>query len=491
VSIPGRGLPFGVLACETRAGRAFSEDELDFLRATANVLADAIARRHAEDAIRHQALHDPLTGLPNRSLFIDRLRLALAHGSRRDSAVAVLFLDFDHFKLINDSLGHATGDYLLNAVAARLDSRLRAGDTLARFGGDEFVMICDDLANADEARAIAKGLSAVLQEPFIVNGGTELTMRASIGIAISSGTKADAENLIAEADAAMYRAKQQGGGRSETFDEVMRGDATTQLRLENDLAKAVDQNQLRLVYQPIVALETGRIIGVEALVRWRHPTLGLVGPADFIPLAEANGMIVPIGEWVLRQACEQVALWRDGSPPGEGLTVAVNLSLRQLTEPGLPAMVGAAMAEAGLDPSALHLEVTESAVMLQAERAVDMLTALKDLGVAIHLDDFGTGYSSLSHLRRFPIDALKIDRSFVSAVAHDTDDETIVAAIISMATSLDVEVVAEGIETAVQADLLLALGCRMAQGFFYSRPVAADAISGLLGRDLPVAGLLV
>jgi EAL domain-containing protein (putative c-di-GMP-specific phosphodiesterase class I) len=314
-------------------------------------------------------------------------------------------------------------------------------------------------------------------------------MRASIGIAISSGTDADAENLIAEADAAMYRAKEQGGGRSETFDEVMRGDATSQLRLENDLARALDNGQFRLDYQPIVALETGQLLGVEALVRWRHPELGLVSPAEFIPIAEANGMIVPLGEWVLREACTQAASWRQGRPPGTGPSVAVNLSLRQLTEAGLPAMVGAALSDAALDPAALHLEVTESAVMRHAETAVDTLTALKELGVAIHLDDFGTGYSSLSHLRRFPIDALKIDRSFVAAVTDNDDDETIVAAIISMATSLDVEVVAEGIETAEQSELLQALGCRMAQGFFYSRPTDAETITALLDRSLPGANL--
>jgi diguanylate cyclase (GGDEF)-like protein len=490
--VPVRGRreePFGALCCQTRLNRSFSEAEFAFLAAVANVLADAIARRRSEDEIRHQALHDPLTGLPNRSLFIDRLRLALAHGSRRESSVAVLFLDFDHFKLINDSLGHATGDDLLNLVAARLDSRLRAGDTLARFGGDEFVMICDDLAGADEARTIAKNLAEVLQVPFRASGSTELTMRASIGIAISSGTDADAENLIAEADAAMYRAKEQGGGRIETFDEVMRGDATSQLRLENDLARALDNGQFRLDYQPIVALETGQLLGVEALVRWRHPELGLVSPAEFIPIAEANGMIVPLGEWVLREACMQAASWRQGRPPGTGPTVAVNLSLRQLAEAGLPAMVGAALSDAALDPAALHLEVTESAVMQHAETAVDTLTALKELGVAIHLDDFGTGYSSLSHLRRFPIDALKIDRSFVAAVTDNDDDETIVAAIISMATSLDVEVVAEGIETPEQSELLQALGCRMAQGFFYSRPTDAETITALLDRSLPGANL--
>jgi diguanylate cyclase (GGDEF)-like protein len=477
------------MCCQTRTARSFSEEELDFLRAVANVLADAIARRHSEDEIRHRALHDPLTGLPNRSLLMDRLRLALAHGSRRESSVAVLFLDFDHFKLINDSLGHATGDELLSAVAKRLDTRLRAGDTLARIGGDEFVIICDDLADAAEARTIASGISDVLQEPFLANGSTELTLRASIGIAISSGTKADAENLIAEADAAMYRAKERGGGRSETFDEVMRGDATSQLRLENDLAKALDNDQLRVAYQPIVELETGHLLGVEALVRWQHPKLGLVSPADFIPLAEATGMIVPIGEWVLREACRQAAGWRDEAPLRTAPTVAVNLSLRQLTEPGLRGMVHAALSDAGLDPAALHLEVTESAVMLQAERAVDTLATLKELGVAIHLDDFGTGYSSLSHLRRFPIDALKIDRSFVATVADDTDDETIVTAIINMADSLDVEVVAEGIETSEQADLLQRLGCRMAQGYLYSRPVAAEAISALLNGPLPVLEL--
>jgi diguanylate cyclase (GGDEF)-like protein len=484
--IHGAGTPFGQICCRVAGDRAFSQDEFDFLQAIAILLADALARRHSEDEIRHQALHDPLTGLPNRSLVMDRLRIALAHAKRRGTLVAVLFMDCDRFKLVNDSLGHATGDELLRQVGARLDPLMRGGDTLARFGGDEFIVICEDLERGAEADAIARRLIEALRMPFIVEGDTELFVSASVGIAISQGNVSEAEALVSEADAAMYRAKRSGGGHVEKFDEVMRGDATSQLRLESDLARAIENSELRLVYQPIVALRTGRAVGVEALLRWDHPLRGFINPEEFIPLAESNGMIVAIGEWVLRQACADAARWRAGRAPGTAPTVAVNLSQRQFAEPGLLNVVTDALARAELDARALQLEITESAMMDHTDTTLDTLNAIRELGVAIHLDDFGTGYSSLSYLSRFPIDALKIDRSFVAALDQREDAKTIIAAIINMAASLKVEVIAEGIETREQADTLRQLKCRQAQGFFYARPVPAATVGELLDAALPV-----
>lgn len=486
VLIRGPEMAFGVLCCQTRNARSFAQEELDFLRAIANLLADTIARRSSQDQIRHQALHDPLTGLPNRSLFLDRLRVALAHGGRRESLVAVLFVDLDHFKLVNDSLGHSVGDELLNAVAARLDSRMRAGDTLARFGGDEFVVLCDDLVGTDDVGAIAQDITNVLHDPFVVSGNTELTVRASIGIATSNRMATDAEVLMGEVDAAMYRAKKRGSGHTETFDEVMRGDASAQLRLETGLAKALDDDQLRVLYQPIVELVTGRVLGFEALVRWQHPERGLISPAEFIPVAEASGMIVPIGRWVLEEACRQAARWQDEHTLGTAPTIAVNLSPRQFSEPGLPEVVRSVVSDAGLDPAALHLEITESAMMENAEKTLETLSELKELGVAIHLDDFGTGYSSLSYLQRFPIDTLKIDRSFIAGLEDGADGKAIVAAIINMALSLHVDVIAEGIEKPEQVETLLQLDCRLGQGYLYAHPVTTDAVGALLDRVFPV-----
>jgi diguanylate cyclase (GGDEF)-like protein len=484
--IHGAGTPFGEICCGTADCRDFSQDELDFLHAVAILLADAVARRRSEDEIRHQALHDALTGLPNRSLAMDRLRIALAHAARRGALVAVLFLDCDRFKLVNDSLGHATGDELLRQVAARLDPLMRGGDTLARFGGDEFVVICEDLGQDGEADGIAHRLIDALRAPFVLDGETELFVSISVGIAISRGVGADADALIGEADAAMYRAKRSGGGHTEKFDAVMRGDATSQLRLESDLARAVENRELRLLYQPIVAVRTGRVLGLEALLRWEHPVRGLVNPEEFIPLAESNGMIVAIGEWVLREACRDAAQWREDRRGASAPTIAVNLSQRQFAEPGLLEIISGALESAGLEPRALHLEITESAMMDQTDRTLQMLNTIKGLGIGIHLDDFGTGYSSLSYLQRFPIDALKIDRSFVAALDERGEANTIIGAIINMAASLGLDVIAEGIETKRQADVLSKLQCEVGQGYFYAPPVPAEMVRGLLEADAPL-----
>ncbi len=481
--VPTRDSAYGVLCCQSAGPRPFSGEEVDFLRAVANILADVIDRRRAEEGIRHQALHDPLTGLPNRALFLDRLRLSLAHGARRDSEVAVVFLDIDHFKLINDSLGHGVGDQLLCLFAARLDAEMRAGDTVARFGGDEFVMIFDDLSGAEEARQIADRVAASLREPFALGGYGDLSVRASLGVATSRGPGADADDLVREADAAMYRAKDRGRGRVEAFDERMRQSASSRLQIEADLARAVGDDELRLVFQPIVDLETGTVQGLEALVRWEHPERGLMQPVEFIPVAEETGLIVGIGEWVLREACRQTAAWIAARPDRPAPYIAVNLSPRQVAEPDVTTVVAAVLAETGLEPSLLHLEITETVLMEQAETTLD---ALKALGVALVLDDFGTGYSSLAYVQRFPIDVLKVDRSFVTHLEPSSDDEKIVAAIVNMARSLRVEVVAEGVETKAQAATLLALGCRLAQGFYYARPLPAQGVDVLLDGPLPV-----
>ena len=479
IRIHGAHSPFGVLAIQSAARRTFTRDELDFLQAIANLLAQATERSRSEADIRHQALHDPLTGLPNRTLFVDRLDVALAQARRRESLVAVLFLDVDNFKIVNDSLGHGAGDALLLALSARLDQSLRAGDTMARFGGDEFVIICGDIAGAEEAISVAQRTTAVLQEPFVI-GEVEHRVSASIGIAVGSGGERVAEDLIREADAAMYRAKERGRGGYELYDEAMRASATDRLTTENQLAHAIDFDELRLAYQPIVALPDGRPVGFEALVRWEHPERGLVPPLDFIPIAEDTGLIVPIGTWVLRRACRQAGEWRRARPGAPPLSISVNLSARQLAQPDLPRLVADVLRESGIAPGDLHLEITESSLMEDPDAALATMAELRDLGVRLVLDDFGTGYSSLAYVQRFPIAMLKIDRSFIADLGDGSPGGAIVAAVANMARGLGVDVVAEGVETEGQAAALRELGCEYAQGYLYGRPVPAAEASVLL-----------
>jgi diguanylate cyclase (GGDEF)-like protein len=477
VSMPIHGgrAPFGVLAIQSVNARSFAQDELDFVHAIANLLAQATERSQSEADIRHQALHDPLTALPNRTLFVDRLVVALAQARRRDAWVAVLFLDIDNFKLVNDSLGHGAGDDLLLKLSARLDESLRAGDTMARFGGDEFVIICGDIAGAEEAIAIAQRTTAVMHPPFVL-GEVEHHVTASIGIALSRGDDREAEDLIREADAAMYRAKDRGRGGYEIYDETMRAHATARLRTENQLAHAIEKGELRLAYQPIVALDDGHTVGVEALVRWEHPERGTIAPLDFIPIAEDTGLIVPIGEWVLAQACRQHAEWRRSRPDAAPLWMSVNLSARQVVLANLAEVVADVLADTGMDPSNLRLELTESSLMEDPEGALATMNALRDLGVKLVLDDFGTGYSSLAYVQRFPIAVLKVDRSFVANLGEDSPGAAIVSAVVNMAHGLRVEVVAEGVETETQAAALQALGCQYAQGYLYGRPMPADTL---------------
>jgi len=483
-SATGRGIsigpdeaPLGELRVHPHP--ALEPDEHAFLEATANVLADAIERLKSEELVRHQALHDPLTGLPNRTLFGDRLTVALRR-SARTGAVAVFFLDLDHFKLINDSRGHPAGDELLCAVAARLTTMTRVGDTVARFGGDEFSFICEDVSDVLEAVHIADRVLDELSRPFLLDSG-EHFVSASIGIALEQGPARSAEDLIREADAAMYRAKEDGRGRFELFDEAMRADATERLHMDHDLRRAIDAgDELMAHYQPIISLRDGSVIGMEALVRWEHPERGLVAPSQFIGVAEDSGAILPIGDRVMRLACRQAADWiaeLDGRP----FTVSVNLSPRQVAHPGLATRIGIALAESGLDPAALHLEITENALMEESELTAQNLREVKELGVRLVLDDFGTGYSSLAYLRRFPIDAIKIDRRFIAGLGQDADDTTIVEAILRMATGLHLDVVPEGVETPEQALILSEMGFQHAQGFLWSRPLPPKEATAYLG----------
>jgi diguanylate cyclase (GGDEF)-like protein len=484
VAISEHDRVFGALGVYFSQPRDFQADEVDTVRAIANLLASATERERAADEMRHRALHDPLTGLPNRTLFVDRLQHAISQRTRLGTSIAVLFLDIDHFKFINDSLGHSAGDELLRAIAARLQSTVRAGDTVARFGGDEFLLICADVGDPVQATQIAARTIETLRDPFALHG-VKHAVSVSIGIAIAHDSGRDAEDLIREADAAMYRAKEDGRDGFEVYDEVMRAKASRRLTIESELREALERGQLRLAYQPLVALPEGRIEGVEALVRWEHPQRGLLSPDEFIPVAEQSGTIFPLGNWVLREAVSQAGRWR-ARHPERPLPVSVNLSVRQVIHHGLFAVVQQLLADSKLDPRLLNLEITESVLMDPGEANIERLAALKRLGVSIVLDDFGTGYSSLAYVRRFPIDTLKIDRAFVRDLTGVAPDTSIVEAIIAMARGLRVAVVAEGVETREQAEVLVRLGCTHAQGYLFSAPVWAEDIDQILdGTDEP------
>jgi diguanylate cyclase (GGDEF)-like protein/PAS domain S-box-containing protein len=436
---------------------------------------DVTERKRAEAELAHQALHDPLTGLPNRLLFIDRLQVALAHLGRRDGAVAVLFLDLDRFKLINDSHGHDVGDQVLMEMAGRLRGLLRPSDTLSRFGGDEFTILCEDVSSDEDAVVVAERVAEALAEPFPL-ADREVFLSASIGIALGRDRAMSAGALLRDADAAMYGAKERGRSRYAIYDGAMRLRGAERLETETALRRAIERGELRLHYQPEVDLATGRAVGVEALVRWAHPERGLVAPGEFIPVAEDTGLIVPIGEWVLREACRQARAWQ-GEYGDAPLRMAVNLSGRQLADDNLHDAVAGALADADLPPELLCLEITESAVTEDPQRAQATLRALKRLGVRLAIDDFGVGFSSLSQIRQLPAaDEIKIDRSFIAGLGRNREDEAIVASVISLAQSLEVETIGEGVESAEQADRLRELGCDHAQGFHFARPgPAAEA----------------
>jgi diguanylate cyclase (GGDEF)-like protein/PAS domain S-box-containing protein len=483
VPIEGRERPFGVLDIHSQEPNSFTPQDVHFAQASANVLADAVERHATDRALRHRVLHDPLTGLPNRASFVQSLEVALERGGIAGTPVGVLFLDLDSFKLVNDSIGHHGGDELLRAIAPRLRSHLRPADIVARFGGDEFGILIDRLADEDEAIAIASRVSAAFAEPYEM-GGAEHYVSASIGIAVgrpSRGEPVGAEALIRDADAAMYRAKERGRARSELFDAEMRARAARRLEIERDLREALANDELRLNYQPLIDIASGEIVCLEALLRWEHPRRGTVDPEEFVSIAEDSGLIGPIGRWVEERACRQVVEWQEARPDRRPLDVSVNVSARQVANRDLVDAVEDVLARTGLDPAHLQLEVTES-VLVESATATATLEALSEIGVRLVLDDFGTGYSSLAYLSRFPFDALKIDRSFIEGLGVEQERTAIVEAIIGMARALSLDAIAVGVESEVQLSELRRLGCDYAQGHLFSRPLPAEDITRLV-RD--------
>jgi diguanylate cyclase (GGDEF)-like protein/PAS domain S-box-containing protein len=478
VAIEGRVQPFGVFAVHSMQPRQYAAGDVDFVQSIANVLADALARQATEDEIRHRALHDSLTGLPNRILFLDRLEHALARVRRGKSLAAVMFLDLDGFKLVNDSLGHHAGDEILTAVAPRLKQALRATDTVARFGGDEFGILLEDIADELAATQAAERIAAVFARPFVL-GSAEHFVSASVGIALARGGER-ADELVRDADTAMYRAKEGGRARYELFDDDLRARAVSRLRMETELRRALERDELWLEYQPVVSLPDGEIVSVEALLRWKHPERGLIPPAEFIPIAEETGLIEPIGARVLDQACRQAAHWHAAMPDRAPVGISVNLSAVQIANATLPDTVAMAMHAADLDPSTLRLELTESVLLGETARLTETLARLRELGVHLVLDDFGTGYSSLGYLTRLPLDALKVDRAFVKGLGHDPQDTCIAEAIVAMARALSLPVICEGVETEIQLAELRRMGCDQIQGFYFSRPVDARTITSML-----------
>src|SRR5579863_7568296 len=448
---------------------------------------DVSDRKALEEQLTHQAFHDPLTGLANRALFFDRVTHALERRERMQEGLAVLFLDLDNFKTVNDSLGHAAGDRLLVAAAVRLGVCVRAADTVARLGGDEFAVLIED-ASGDLASVAAERITAALRAPFELEG-KEVFVTASLGIAFAESGSTSSE-LLRNADMAMYTAKGRGKGRSERFETRMHREALDRLELEADLRRALERDEMTLQYQPIVSLDAGGVIGMEALVRWRHLDRGLMYPGQFIPLAEETGLIVGIGEWILREACRQAKAWDTKWHPAVPLSLTVNISGQQLKHPGVVDVVRRALARSGLRPHDLVLEITESVLMQDTETMLDRLTELKAVGVRLAIDDFGTGYSSLSYLQRFPIDILKIAKPFVDDVGTGAGHPALARAIIALGESLSLRTIAEGIELREQWLGLRALGCEMGQGYFFARPLAAEAMGQLIAdtaRERPAA----
>jgi diguanylate cyclase (GGDEF)-like protein/PAS domain S-box-containing protein len=439
-------------------------------------IEDITERKAIRERLLRQALHDPLTGLPNRTLFMDRLGTVMGRSNRRRGRVAVLFVDLDRFKVINDSLGHDAGDQVLLAVGHRLRAMLRPTDTVARFGGDEFTILCEDDSEPAAVMLLARRVLDEIARPVLLADG-EVFVTASIGIACSHRAAGTPETLVRDADAAMYRAKEKGRRRAEFFDAASRAQTVEHLDDGNALHRALARGEFELHYQPILELETGRVSGYEALVRWRHPTRGLVPPSEFIALAEETGLIVPLGLWVLETACAQVAAWQADRAPTRPLTVSANVSPRQLAEPSFPERLSRILGRTRIRPGSLWLDITETTLMQDSESATSALRALRALDVHLAVDDFGTGYSSLSHLKRFPIEALKIDQHFVGGLARDPEDTAIVTAVVSLANALGLSSTAEGVETPEQLAELRTLGCELAQGHLFARPRAAAEVA--------------
>ncbi len=454
-----------------------ADGALDYCEGT---VIDVTERKRMEEQLLHGALHDSLTGLPNRVLFMERLGRSLDRLRRKPgNPCAVLMLDLDRFKMVNDSMGHILGDRMLVAFARRLEAFIPLGTTLARLGGDEFCMLLEDLTDYSQATVLADRLFEALAQPFDLDG-QEVYAAASMGIALGTGRGASPGEVLRDADTAMHRAKSAGKGRYEVFDVSMHAKAVQMLTLETDLRKALDRGEFRLHYQPIVSLVDSALTGFEALIRWIHPRLGMVSPADFIPLAEDTGLIIPIGRWVLWQSCKQLVEWQDQFATSRKLTMSVNLSGKQLQDLDLVLQIQSILKETRMDPAMLKLEVTESAIMENPDRAASILKSLRDAGIQLSLDDFGTGYSSLSYLHRFPFHNLKIDRSFVSKMETGEKDAEIVKIINSLARNLGMDVVAEGIETEGQWALLHRLTCAYGQGFYFSKPLEDKAAQKLI-----------
>ena len=450
------------------------------LQGFAIVMRDNTELRMAEERTAHDAAHDNLTGLPNRAFFIDHLKRGIARSKRHtDYMFAVLFLDLDRFKNINDSLGHVIADQLLVEIARKLEAAVRPEDMVARFGGDEFVIFLDDIKAVSDATRVANRIHEELVSPFNL-GGNEVFTSTSIGIALSVHGYDRPEDCLRDADTAMYRAKAHGKARHEIFDRSMHDRAVALLELETDLRRAVERSEFLVHYQPIVSLETSRISGFEALLRWQHPARGLVFPAEFISAAEETGLIVPIGHWILGEACRQTRIWQEQVGADWPLAISVNLSSKQFLQPDLVERVNQTLLKTGFDPRNLKLEITESVVMENAGEATARIRQFRDLGVELFMDDFGTGYSSLSYLHRFPVDTLKIDRSFISWMGEREEDSEIVRTIVALAHNLHMEVIAEGVETEDQLSNLRALRCEYGQGYYFSRPVDAESAGQLI-----------
>ncbi len=441
-------------------------------------IEDIAERRASGEALAHQAVHDPLTGLPNRLQFVERLSRELTRAEDRRERIAVLFLDLDRFKVVNDSLGHSAGDRLLIAVADRLSATMEPNDIVARFGGDEFTVLCHNITSEETAELVAERIAQAIARPVALMEG-EVFVTASIGIALSGAAGDTTETLLRNADAAMYRAKDNGRDRAELFDARTHHRAVDDLRTGNELHRAIERGEMRVYYQPMISLDTGTLFGFEALIRWEHPERGLIPPMEFVPIAEETGLIVPLGAWALEEACRQAVHWHDAAPDEPHLSMSVNLSPRQLAEPALPNEVARVLHDTGIQPSALWLEITESTLMRDAESAVSALGALRALGLHLAVDDFGSGYSSLAYLERLPVEALKVDRSFTEGVGVRKDSTAIVDAIVSLARALHLTTVAEGIETPDQLQRLRGMGCEVGQGYLFG----AAKPAGVFGPD--------
>jgi diguanylate cyclase (GGDEF)-like protein len=481
------GQAIGTICVIDTSSHAWTHSEVNALMDIASLFttelelrSDLSVKRQTQEHLLYSTLHDALTGLPNRSLFTERLRHAMRRAARHpDDLFAVLFLDLDRFKDVNDNLGHFAGDELLRAVARRLEACLRPEDTVARLSGDEFAILLESITDTSDAGRVAERIEEALSFPINL-AGAEVTTSASMGIVTSTMAHDQPEQLLRSADMAMYRAKAAGRARYEMFDRAMHTDALERLRLETDLRRAVELGEFVLHYQPVVSLRTGRVTGLEALVRWQHPERGLVHPADFIPVAEETGLIVPIGKWVLAEAMQQIKQWQGSHPRKEPLTIGINLSVRQFTQPDLVDQIRTVLETTGAPPASLCLEITEAAIIDKGRVATSILARIRELGAQVYLDDFGTGYSSLSYLHGLPIDAIKIDRAFVSSM--DTDDKNLrlVRTILTLAEIVGVRAEAEGISTSEQLRELRALNCEQGQGYLFSSPITREAVDEVL-----------